>query len=63
MMMMICISRGGEGLEVKNEDSKATRSKGMGLEESASARSCARIGGKDEVDVVGEVKGVDVMGV
>ena len=36
MMMMTFITRRGEGLEDENEDRKATRSEGMGLEESAS---------------------------
>ena len=34
--MMTLIIQGGEGLEDKKEDRKATKSKGMGLEESAS---------------------------
>ena len=47
------ITRGSEGREEKNKDRTATRSEGRGLEESAIARSCASVGGKD---VVGEVK-------
>ena len=34
-MMMMFVTRGGEGREDKNKDRKATRSKGMGQEESA----------------------------
>ena len=37
-------TRGGESLEVTKEDRKATRSEGMGLEESAS-RALMRQGG------------------
>ena len=44
MMMMTFITRRGEGLEDENEDRKATRSEGMGLEESAS-RALMRQGG------------------
>ena len=33
---MMIFTRGGEGLEDQNEDGEATRSEGMGLEESAS---------------------------
>ena len=40
---MTFITRGGEGLEDKNKDRKATRSEGMGLEESAS-RALIRTG-------------------
>ena len=36
MMMMTFITRGGKGLDDKNKDGEATRSKGMGLETSAS---------------------------
>ena len=32
---MTFVTRGGEGLEDKNDDRKATRSEGMGLEGSA----------------------------
>ena len=45
-MLMTFFRRRGDGLEDQNEDRKATRSEGMGLEESAS-RPLMRRGGKD----------------
>ena len=57
---MTFITRGGDGLEDTNKDRKATRSEGMSLKGSAS-RALMRQGGEE--DVLGEVKGVDVMGV
>ena len=53
-------TRGGEGREDKNIDRKATRSEGMGLEESAS-RALMRLSGVEGCG--GRVKNVDVMGV
>ena len=47
MTVMTFITRGGEGLEDENEDRKATRSGGRGLEESAS-RSLMLQGGGGE---------------
>ena len=60
MMMMTFITRGGEGREDKNKDRKATKSEGICPEGVLVAPSCARVGRKD---VVGEVKGIEVMGV
>jgi|AACY02.9.fsa_nt_gi hypothetical protein len=59
-MMMTFITQGGEGQGDTSKESEATKSKGRGLEEGASRALMARSGRKD---VVGEVKGVDLMGV
>ena len=50
MMMMTFITRGCEGLEDKNKDRKATRSEGMGLEESASRALMRQGGGESDLD-------------
>ena len=71
MMTMTFITRRGEGQGKTKKERKATKSKGSGLEEGASRalmrflnkahrQSCARSGRKDKV---GEVKGVEMMGV
>ena len=51
--MMTFITRGGERIEVTKEDRQATRSEGMGLEESANRalmRQC--VGGRSGIQVV-----------
>ena len=56
--MMTFITREDEGLEDKNEDRKATRSEGMGLEESAS-RALMRQGGGEGCGGRGSGHGCD----
>ena len=60
-MMMTFITQGGEGRGKTNKKRKATKSKGReALKRGLVARSCARSGRKD---VVGEVKGIEMVGV
>ena len=57
---VLFITRGGEGREDKNKDRKLREAKAEARKRGLIARSCARVGRKD---VVGEVKGIEVMGV
>ena len=52
------IARGGEGREDKKKDRKLREAKAEAPKRGLVARSCARVGRKD---VVGEVKGTDLM--
>ena len=54
------ITRGGEGREDKNKDRKLREAKAEARKRGLVEHSCARVGRKD---VVGKVKGVEVMGV
>ena len=60
-MMMRFITRRGEGQGKTKKERKATKSKGRGLEEGASRALMGPESGRK--DVVGEVKGVEMMGV
>ena len=58
-MMTFVTRRGAEGREDKNKDRKLREAKAEARKRVLVACSCARVGRKD---VVGEVKGVEVMG-
>ena len=60
MMMMTFITQGGEGRGEKIRRGKLRKAKAEALKRGLVARSCARSGRKD---VVGEVKGIEMMGV
>ena len=59
-MMMTLITQGGEGRGEKIRRGKLRNAKAEALKRGLVARSCARSGRKD---VVGEVKGIEMMGV
>ena len=59
-MMMTFITQGGEGRGEKIRRGKLRKAKAEAVERGLVARSCARSGRKD---VVGEVKGIEMMGV